>query len=180
MDLAGKIKPWSRYLQPSREIDPGASRVNRLTLVNDKLCYNGIACKNVVPQEAGINIFFEHISKYYPDGVTLVAHNGFRFDFPLIKRDLRKYRFDEKLGDQYQIKGLDSLEVFRKQFPRLSKHNQPHLVEQFLGPEKSLEAHEAIGDCVNLKCIIETAAKEKGLTVMEFLGLSNNRTFTIL
>ena len=103
MDLAGKIKPWSRYLQPSREIDPGASRVNRLTLVNDKLCYNGIACKNVVPQEAGINIFFEHISKYYPDGVTLVAHNGFRFDFPLIKRDLRKYRFDENLGEQYQI-----------------------------------------------------------------------------
>jgi len=154
--------------------------VNKLTLVNDKLCYNGIACKNVLTQEAGINNFLEHISKYYPDGVTLIAHNGFRFDFPLLKRDLRKYRFDVKLEDQYQIEGLDSLEIFRKQFPKLIKHNQPSLVERFLGPEKSLEAHEAIGDCVNLKCVIEMAAKEKGLTVMEFLGLSKNRTFRIM
>ena len=54
VDLHGKYKPWSQYMQPTQPIHPGASRVNKLSVVNDNLCYNGRKCDNVVPAEEGI------------------------------------------------------------------------------------------------------------------------------
>ena len=90
VDVLGNTKPWSQYMQPTQRIHSGASKVNKLTLKNTKLCYDGVECTNVVPPEKGIENFINYLYKNYPDGVTLIAHNGARFDFPLLKRDLEK------------------------------------------------------------------------------------------
>ena len=179
VDLAGKTKPWSQYMQPTQGIDPGASRVNKLTVVNDNLCYNGVRCKNVASPEEGIQNFVNHVTKHYPEGVVLIAHNGFRFDFPLLQRDLKNYDLVDDLKSRYRVELQDSLDIFRKHFPRLQKYNQPYLVERFLVSDNVSDAHEAIGDCTNLKNAIEAAAKEKDMSVSEFLQLPGRNITTL-
>ena len=178
VDIAGKVKPWSQYMQPTQQIDPGASRVNNLTIRDDKLCYNGAECSNVVSAERGIIHFITHIKKYYPDGVLLIAHNGDKFDFPLLQRDLKKYGSDLKM--KYRVAGLDSLNVFRRMYPGLRAYNQPYLVERFLENENVGAAHEAVGDCSNLKRVIETAAAEKKMSISEFLQIPGLRTTNLV
>ena len=64
--------------------------------------------------------------------------------------------------------------VFRKHFPNLQEYKQPFLIERFVRSETVYDAHEAEGDCINLKALIEKAANEKRMTVVEFIGESIN------
>ena len=75
---------------------------------------------------------------------------------------------------------MDTLDIFRRHYPRLNKHSQPHLVELFLGDDDVSDAHEAVGDCINLKRIIEIAALEKEVSISDFLQLPKNRMTQIL
>ena len=169
VDVSRKVKPWNQYIQPTQRISSGASAVNKLTIVRDKLCYNGKECNNVVPAEEAIESFAAYLHENFPEGVELIAHNGARFDFPLLKRDLMKsFQFYNK---SYPIRCIDSIKVFKTQFPGLDAYNQPYLLQRFLGSENVSRAHEAVGDCINLRNAIETAAKEKNMSLKEFLSI---------
>ena len=169
VDMSRKIKPWNQYLQPTQRIQPGASAVNKLTINNNKLCYNNVACKDVVSAEEGIHKLRKYLHKNFPNGVVLIAHNGERFDFPLLKRDWIKY--NKILDKNYCINCVDSITLFKRQFPSLQAYNQPYLLKRFLGAENIESEHEAIGDCINLRSAIEAAAKEKEITLAEFLSI---------
>ena len=156
-------------MQPTQRIHSGASRVNKLTLQNSRLCYNGIECNDVVPPKKGIKNFVNHLVQNYPDGVALIAHNGHRFDFPLLKRDLQKH--ESVLIDNYPIECIDSISIFKKHFPGLGAYNQPCLIERFVGSENVSDAHEAVGDCINLKRAMVLAAEEKQMALSEFLDV---------
>ena len=67
---------------------------------------------------------------------------------------------------------VDSIKVFKTQFPGFA-YNQPYLIERFLGSENVSSAHEAIGDCINLRNALEMAAKEKNISLAEFLSISS-------
>ena len=169
VDISRKVRPWNQYIQPTQRIHSSASAVNKLTVRNNKLCYNGAECSNVVSAEEAIENFHHYLNKNFPEGVVLVAHNGARFDFPLLKRDLtiyQKYR-----NKNYNIMCIDSIKVFKTQFPGLDAYNQPYLIERFLGSENVSSAHEAIGDCINLRNALEMAAKEKNISLAEFLDV---------
>ena len=169
VDMSRKLKPWNQYLQPTQYIHPRASAVNKLTIKNDKLCYNDVECKNVLPAEEGISKLKKYLYKNFPNGVTLIAHNGDNFDFPLLRRDWIKY--NRSLDKNYCIHCVDSISLFKRQFPSLGRYNQPYLLERFLGSENIESEHEAIGDCINLRSAIEAAAKEKNISLAEFLSI---------
>ena len=169
VDISRKVKPWNQYIQPTQRIHSGASAVNKLTIVKNKLCYNGKECNNVLPAEEAIESFAAYLHENFPEGVELIAHNGARFDFPLLKRDLMKsFQFYNK---SYPIRCIDSIKIFKTQFPGLDAYNQPYLLKRFLGSENVSRAHEAVGDCINLRNAIETAAKEKNMSLKEFLSI---------
>ena len=169
VDISRKVKPWNQYIQPTQRIHSGASAVNKLTIVRNKLCYNGKECNNVLPAEEAIESFAAYLHENFPEGVELIAHNGARFDFPLLKRDLMKsFQFYNK---SYPIRCIDSIKIFKTQFPGLDAYNQPYLLKRFLGSENVSRAHEAVGDCINLRNAIETAAKEKNMSLKEFLSI---------
>ena len=169
VDISRKVRPWNQYIQPTQRIHSSASAVNKLTIRNNKLCYNGVECSNVVSAEEAMESFHYYLNKNFPEGVVLIAHNGARFDFPLLKRDLMTYqKFRNK---NYSIMCIDSIKVFKTQFPGLDAYNQPYLIERFLGSENVSSAHEALGDCINLRNALEMAAKEKNISLAEFLSV---------
>ena len=169
VDMSRKVKPWNQYIQPTQRIHSGASAVNKLTIINKKLCYNGVECQDVVSMEEGIESFWNYLYQNFPEGVVLIAHNGARFDFPLLKRDLLKY--PEVRDKNYPMMCIDSLKLFKTQFPGLDAYNQPYLIQRFLGSENVSSAHEAVGDCVNLRNAIEAAAQEKNICLTEFVSI---------
>ena len=173
VDISRNTNSWGQYMQPTQRIHSGASRVNKLTIVKNKLCYNKVECADVVSPEKGIDNFVNHLHKHYPDGVVLLAHNGARFDFPLLKRDLE--RNGKTLTQNYPIECIDSIKIFKKHFPDLEAYNQPYLIERFLGSENVSDAHEAVGDCINLRNALEAAAQEKNMSISEFIELPSKK-----
>ena len=67
VDISRKVKPWNQYIQPTQRISSGASAVNKLTIVRDKLCYNGKECNNVVPAEEAIESFAAYLHENFPE-----------------------------------------------------------------------------------------------------------------
>ena len=169
VDMSKKVKPWNQYIQPTQRIHSGASAVNKLTVVNNKLCYNGVECSDVVSIEECIERLWNYLYQNFPAGAVLIAHNGARFDFPLLKRDLMKY--DKVHDKKYKMLCIDSIKLFKTQFPGLEAYNQPYLIQRFLGSENVSSAHEAVGDCVNLRSAIEAASHEKNISLTEFLSI---------
>lgn len=76
----------------------------------------------------------------------------------------------------YVINCIDSLDVFRKHFPELQAYNQPYLVQRFLKDRNTSTAHEAVGDCANLKNLIEAGASKKNISLSTFLDLKKSST----
>ena len=86
VDMHNGSKYWNQYIQPTKPIHPKASEVTHLSIgINNRLCYRGIECKNVVTASNAIQKFQEYLKHNYPEGVILIAHNGTTFDFPLLK-----------------------------------------------------------------------------------------------
>lgn len=156
-------------MQPTQRIHPDASRVNKLTIVNRKLCYKGVECDNVLAPPEGIDNLVGYLQTKYPMGVVLIAHNGARFDFPRLKRHLEKN--ENFLKSNYVIECIDSIQIFKKHFPALEAYNQRYLIKRFLGSEKVSDAHEAVGDCENLRDALESAAQETNMPIAEFLDM---------
>ena len=169
VDISRNVRPWNQYIKPTQRIHSSASAVNKLTVRNNKLCYNGVECSNVVSAEEASENFYHYLNENFPEGVVLVAHNGARFDFPLLKRDLMSYQ--KCRNKNYNIMCIDSIKVFKTQFPGLDAYNQPYLIERFLGSENVSSAHEAVGDCLNLRNALEMAAKEKNISLEDFLDI---------
>ena len=173
VDVSRKNNSWSQYMQPIQRIHSGASRVNKLTIRNKKLCYNRVECEGVLSPAKGIDNLVGYLQRKYPKGVVLIAHNGARFDFPLLKRDLEKN--NNFCKSNYVIECIDSIKIFKKHFPTLEAYNQPYLIQRFLGSENVSDAHEAVGDCENLRDALERAAQEKNLTMAEFLDIPSKK-----
>ena len=172
VDVQSSNINWNQYLQPTKPIDPGASTVNHLRIgINNKLQYKGIECRNVVSAKEGIMKFQEYLKCNYPDGVTLIAHNGENFDFPLLKKYLEMYNtsFSDGNESSYPIKCIDSLLAFRRHYRGLSSYRQDYLIKKFSGLSTPKDAHEALGDCINLSNAIKVASAEKNLSISQFL-----------
>ena len=169
VDLNDDTKVWSKYIHPTQPIDSGATMVNHLSIIQNRLCYRGEEVQGVVSAPEAINLLNIYLRTNYPDGVTLVAHNGIRLDFPRLCRYFEKYRGDSNTSI-FPIKCVDTINVFKKHFPEEGQYNQPYLVKRFSYGTQMKDAHEGVGDCMNLKMVLRNAAKDKKMSVEQFLG----------
>ena len=95
--------------------------------------------------QSAISEFILWLTKF-PCAV-LVAHNGRRFDFPVLLSTLRNIGCVDKLFDC--VTGfIDSLTVFKKAYPDQESYKQEHLVQSIL--KFSYAAHDAIEDVTSL------------------------------
>jgi len=163
---------WNQYIQPTQPIPAETTKINSLSLgIDNRLCYKGFECQNVVSAAEGIERFLEHLTLNYPDGVILIAHNGETFDFPLLRKYLLKYSMNRSIENICkEIMCIDSLWAFKKHYQGLISYKQDRLIEIFRDSCSQKDAHEALGDCINLSTAIKIAAMKKNLSVSQFLG----------
>jgi hypothetical protein len=82
-----------------------------------------------------------------------VAHNGFRFDFPLLQRELQRCRCDFTLQDIAAWYG-DSLIASRTMFKGRTSHALGALYRE-LFQRDIVGAHSALADCRALAAVCE-------------------------
>ena len=94
----------------------------------------------------------------------LVAHNGRRFDFPIIASTLLKYNLKDRFS-ACVLGCVDSLTLCKKQFPGMSSYKQEDLVKNVL--KKTYGAHDALEDVKALGDLLLHAYK-KPTDVLQF------------
>ena len=146
--------------------------MNHLTLENNRLCYSNREIKDVVAPLQAIQNFKTYLLENYPDGVILLAHNGIRFDFRHIGRYLQMFDTQVKATPNkiYSIQCIDTLQVFKRNFPGEKSYSQQNILARFLMGTQLKDGHEAVGDCINLREAIKKAAKMKGTSLRQFIG----------
>jgi len=177
VDAESGNKYWNQYINPTKPISNGTTEKNHLTIgSNNRLFYKGAECENAVSAAEGMKRFLDYLEYNFPEGVILIAHNGNTFDFPLLKRYLTNYKWNFSSNQiRYQIMCIDSLRAFKTHYQGLISHKQDQLIEIFRGSLCNRDAHEALGDCVNLSSAIKVAASRKNLSVSEFIGESTQK-----
>ncbi len=96
--------------------------------------------------------------------VWLVAHNGFRFDGPILVSHLLRYTIQLS---RIIVGFCDSLQSFRRYFG-LRGNSLHDWIRRFNIAEG--QSHEAIVDARNLREIVELAAREQNMTVARFIN----------
>ena len=135
VQVLGEERVWSRYLVPTRNIAPGASRVNGLKVSKDE---NGkrvlLRWGQEVPAKSyidGLKEFYMYLcqlsrkhKKLHPSArLILLAHNGRRFDAPILINALRKISVTAKKLNDISVCFSDSWLILRE----LQRNNNPLL-----------------------------------------------------
>lgn len=144
---------FSTYVIPTRPINPGAARVNKISVRDGKMFHCDKEVPFVEPRTA-LGDFAHFVGKQGAK-VILVAHNGKRFDFPRLV--LQMDRFDVELPANVRF-FLDSLPLMRALYPGRSSHSQANLVAGLLRAEYG--AHNASEDARILQELVDYAIRD--------------------
>jgi DNA polymerase III epsilon subunit-like protein len=164
-------EPFSTYVTPTVPISREATSVTGISMGNGEMMVNG---KQV--QSVSISLAVEKMTSWFSKfkNVCLVAHNGRRFDFPVLVSTMKKNGAFEKICE---LTFIDSLSVFRKKYPNQSL-KQVDLVSMLLN--ESYDAHNAMSDVAALGKLM----KFINLTKMDLmahsftpLAVANNLAF---
>ena len=135
VQVLGEERVWSRYLVPTKNIAPGASRVNGLKVSKNEngkriLLKGGeeLPAKSYID---GLKEFYMYLcqlsrkhKKLHPSGrLILLAHNGRRYDAPILINALRKISVTAKKLNDISVCFSDSLSILSE----LQKENNPFL-----------------------------------------------------
>lgn len=131
---------FSSYILPKVLISTGAQQTTGITMTGDSLFVNGRAVGTAKIKSA-LQDFMQWVKRF--GNVVFVAHNGRRFDFPvltsvIISADLLEDFFNSAVGY------LDSLALFKKVYRDRSGYRQEDLARDILGINYS--AHDAVED----------------------------------
>ena len=127
------------------------------------------------PRRIGMKSFIDFLA---PGPVVLIAHNGARFDAPLILNEMRALGLIEDFKSV--VCGFcDTLPLFKKRLPERVKakesFTQSALAEDVLGTGASTGAHNSIEDVKILEMII----KSVGITDEELRSEARTTDFII-
>ena len=129
---------FSCYISPQLPMSSEAEKVTVIVWDGQKLFYKGIEL-NFVNIKIAISEFFAWLRQFR--NVVLVAHNGNNFDFRVLSSAVYKcHMFD--YFTQIVVGLVDSLAVFRSNFPKMDKYNQQFLAKHFCKEEYN--AHNAV------------------------------------
>ena len=166
-------KQFSCYILPNRDIDPYASKVNKLTVktVNEKrtLFKEGQPLETLTLQRA-LTEFLTFLKESEtaaasnttkPVCTVLAGHNAFSFDIPILLRNGGD-RFITELKS-INVRFADTLTLFKSlinsKYSTLEndeglypKANQSSLYEHLF--QESFDAHDALGDVIALRRIL--------------------------
>ena len=135
---------FSSYIIPDRPISAAASKVTGLMVANGQLLQFGLpvqsADRNLVLQQ-----FLHWIKQLSVGRVTLVAHNCFNFDLPILMNELRRADLSAELNDC--VSGFaDALPAFRQHAKeRLKVFTLESIAKEFL-PASQFALHNAVND----------------------------------
>uniref|UniRef100_A0A8W8JJ64 Exonuclease domain-containing protein n=1 Tax=Magallana gigas TaxID=29159 RepID=A0A8W8JJ64_MAGGI len=117
----------------------------------ETLLYRGkpVECVGI---KTALNDFMTWLQKFHD--VTIVAHNGRRFDFKVLSTAVHNCRLSDIFNSS--LTGFcDSLDIFRYKYPQLKKHTQAYLADHF--GAGSYNAHNAVDDVETLNRILRNA-----------------------
>ena len=174
MAIQNDDKKFNQYLEPTSHISKDSSRITGLTINGLDLCRNGRVIDDTMEAQEGIKRFISWIEMEFPGGCILVAHNGKRFDFPILKRYLESSSLSCR-----SLHGLDSRDILKKHFPDLAKNKMESLVSEFL-PNKECKHHDALEDAQNLSAVIMEASEQKGMGLSEFLHVKEKSYYRLI
>lgn len=139
---------FNQYVTPRVPITTESQMITGIRIMDGQMTVKGEPVENKSICESVTN-FLNWICKF-PNAV-LVAHNGRRFDFPVL---LSALSFIGKRDDFVEcvIGFIDSLSVFRKLYPRESL-KQEDLVSKKLG--LTYDAHNATADVALLRQLLQ-------------------------
>ena len=161
------------YVRPGCPISAEAQRVTGITTNGTSMAVNGKEIESV-DIKTGLQQLCSWLQKF--KDVCLVAHNGRRFDFPVLITALVKNNLKEQFM-QCVLAFCDSMALFRKVFPNQCL-KQESLVKSVLGV--AYDAHNALADVESLGRLIQhTLPQVKSITGFTFSpeAVHNNMLF---
>ena len=150
---------FNAYVKTKVSINPEASAVTGISIVNNVMKVKGVEV-NAMSITSAAEKFIAWLDKF--GNVCLVAHNGRRFDFPILVATLKNIGAFEGFPAGAFV---DSMSLFRKKYPNTSL-KQVDLVKSLLG--ETYDAHNAIEDVIALGKLV----KLTNLSQKEFMAFS--------
>ena len=139
--MIGREKEFSTYVCPKLPISASAEKVTGIILHNSGTMTVHGQEVHAEKLTVAIKEFCRWLKQH--SGVFLIAHNGRKFDFPILMSALINIRCEALFFES--ILGLiDSISVLKKAFPAQSSYKQDELAKVFLGT--SYDAHNAMED----------------------------------
>lgn len=163
MEYSSK-KRFSKYICPELSISPIAEMLTGISWNGEALLHRGtpVECVGI---KTALNDFMTWLQKFHD--VTIVAHNGRRFDFKVLSTAVHNCRLSDIFNSS--LTGFcDSLDIFRYKYPQLKKHNQAYLADHF--GAGSYNAHNAVDDVETLNIILRNAC----VTISDFMEHSDD------
>ncbi|WAR09109.1 hypothetical protein MAR_019067, partial [Mya arenaria] len=150
-------KTFNCYIRPEIPISDNAQQVTGITMVGDReMMVDGRLVTPSSWKSASID-FLNWLKKH--ENAFLVAHNGRRFDFPVIMSAYTNvHQCDFLLEHTHGM--IDSLPLFRKVFPKRSSYKQEDIVHDLLGIE--YKAHNAEEDVKSLASFVSNVVNDHG------------------
>ncbi|XP_063436635.1 uncharacterized protein LOC134718073 [Mytilus trossulus] len=143
---------FSCYIQPTKPISKMSSAVTGLTNEGGVLFHHGKPIR-AINREAAFQNFVIWLSQYKP--VILIGHNAKLFDSKRLISNIKNYTCFAEF--KTVVKGfVDTLPLFKKQFPGFPNYKQTTVYEHVCGGQ--FDAHNAIGDVSALNCILEKSS----------------------
>ncbi|XP_011313324.1 uncharacterized protein [Fopius arisanus] len=143
------------FIMPKNGIPPNVTKITNLSINEGCMYYNENPVETISLCAALLAVieFLRRLGK----PIILVAHNGFRFDVPLLIRDIRAVDLWDEFNEV--VHGfVDTYQVLQKMLPQRKKDqlkfNQGDLARDFLGAESDEGAHNALNDVTVLQKII--------------------------
>lgn len=140
---------FSTYVLPKEPISDGAHQTTGISVSEGVMSMNG-----AVVQKASIQCAVDNLLKWLRkyEKVVIVAHNGRKFDFPILVTSISNVN---KLEDFFTcvIDCIDTLSLFRKTFTNRVSFKQEDLARDILCLQYN--AHDAVEDVHTLVKIFQ-------------------------
>ena len=147
-------KTFNSYVKPKKVQTEAAKAITRIVASEDgSMTVEG---KQVQPDDMNTasSNFLKWIGKF--NSVFLLAHNGRRFDYPVLLSSLRNLGKEQELFSN--VLGLiDTIPVFKKCFPKQTSYRQEDLYQSVL-KKGDYNAHNAVGDVKALGELIQNTS----------------------
>ena len=151
---------FCQYILPIGSISAGASEVNGITKSGQCLYKNGQMIEEVVKPRDGLARFLqwlEYMKRRVGNRLYLVAHNGHRFDAPVLINNFLRHDVANLSDIRRLVRGFgDSMDVFNSIFGK--KQRLVTLIRHY--GIRLTQSHDALGDAKDLKEVMARAQRD--------------------